>query len=110
MFPVYFWKEGLPMTMMISKFHRLIQSRLLWGAFLIIIVFSFVIWGMVWPSDVNKMEQANAAGMLDGELISHSEYRSAYLSSFMARSLTSGRDWPPCAKPPRWARSPPIRN
>ena len=82
------------MTMMISKFHRLIQSRLLWGAFLIIIVFSFVIWGMVWPSDVNKMEQANAAGMLDGELISHSEYRSAYLSSFMARSLTSGREIP----------------
>ena len=52
--------------MMISKFHRLIQSRLLWGAFLIIIVFSFVIWGMVWPSDIEKMEQANSAGTLDG--------------------------------------------
>lgn len=49
------------MTMMISKFHQLIQSRLLWGAFLIVIVFSFVIWGMVWPSDVDEAERQNAA-------------------------------------------------
>ena len=48
------------MAMMISKFHRLIQSRLLWGAFLVIIVFSFVIWGMVWPSQIKDMDKANA--------------------------------------------------
>ena len=82
------------MTMMISKFHRLIQSRLLWGAFLIIIVFSFVIWGMVWPSEMDKADQANAAGTLNGESISHEAYRSAYLSTYMARSLSSGRDVP----------------
>ena len=75
------------MTMMISKFHKLIQSRLLWGTFLVIIVFSFVVWGMVWPSDLEKAEQANAAGMLDGELVSHGEYRSAYLSTYLARAL-----------------------
>jgi parvulin-like peptidyl-prolyl isomerase len=80
------------MTMMISKFHRLIQSRLLWGAFLIIIVFSFVIWGMVWPSQVNKMDQANAAGMLDGAPVSQAEYRSAYLSTYLARALSLGRE------------------
>lgn len=78
------------MTMMISKFHRLIQSRLLWGAFLIIIVFSFVIWGMVWPSEIDKMDQMNAAGMLDGQPVSHGEYRSAYLSTYMARALSAG--------------------
>ncbi len=82
------------MTMMISKFHRLIQSRILWGAFLIIIVFSFVIWGMVWPSQMDEADQVNAAGKLDGEAISHGEYRSAYLSTYMARSLSSGREVP----------------
>ena len=82
------------MTMMISKFHRLIQSRLLWGAFLIIIVFSFVVWGMVWPSEMDKADQANAAGTLNGESISQEAYRSAYLSTYMARSLSSGRDVP----------------
>ena len=82
------------MTMMISKFHRLIQSRILWGAFLIIIVFSFVIWGMVWPSQMDEADQVNAAGKLDGVAISHGEYRSAYLSTYMARSLSSGREVP----------------
>ncbi len=80
------------MTMMISKFHKLIQSRLLWGTFLVIIVFSFVIWGMVWPSDLDKAEQANAAGLLDGQPVSHGEYRSAYLSTYLARALALGRD------------------
>lgn len=80
------------MTMMISKFHRLIQSRLLWGAFLIIIVFSFVIWGMVWPSQMDKLDQVNAAGTLDGEPVPHGEFRSAYLSTYLARALTLGRE------------------
>ena len=80
------------MAMMISKFHKLIQSRLLWGTFLVIIVFSFVVWGMVWPSDLEKAEQANAAGTLDGELVSHGEYRSAYLSTYLARALALGRE------------------
>ncbi len=80
------------MAMMISKFHKLIQSRLLWGAFLVIIVFSFVIWGMVWPSDLEKAEQANAAGSLDGETVGHGEFRSAYLNTYLARALALGRE------------------
>ena len=80
------------MAMMISKFHRLIQSRLLWGAFLIIIVLSFVVWGIVWPSDLDRAEQANAAGTLAGENISFGEYRSAYLSTYLARALSLGRE------------------
>ena len=80
------------MAMMISKFHKLIQSRLLWGAFLVIIVFSFVIWGMVWPSDLEKAEQANAAGSLDGETIGLGEFRTAYLNTYLARALALGRD------------------
>ncbi len=80
------------MAMMISKFHKLIQSRILWGAFLIIIVFSFVIWGMVWPSDIQEAELANAAGTLDGQPVTHSEFRTAYLSTYMARALTLGRE------------------
>ena len=80
------------MAMMISKFHRLIQSRLLWGAFLIIIVLSFVVWGIVWPSDLDRAEQANAAGTLAGENISFGEYRSAYLSTYLARALALGRE------------------
>ena len=80
------------MAMMISKFNKLIRSRLLWGGFLIVIVFSFVVWGMVWPSDLDEMERINAAGMLDGEPVPHGEFRSAYLSTYLARALALGRD------------------
>lgn len=81
------------MAMLISKFHKLIQSRLLWGGFLVVIIFSFIIWGVVWPSDIEEMDRLNAAGTLDGEPISHGEYRAAYLGAFMARALASGRDF-----------------
>lgn len=81
------------MTMMISKFNKLIHNRVLWGVFLIIIVFSFVVWGMVWPSQTEEMERANAAGTLDGEPVAHGEFRSAYLSTYLARALTVGRDF-----------------
>lgn len=81
------------MAMMISKFHKLIQSRLLWGVFLVVIVFSFVIWGMVWPSQIDEAERLNAAGTLDGEPVTHGEFRSAYLSTYMARALATGRDF-----------------
>jgi peptidyl-prolyl cis-trans isomerase D len=82
------------MAMMISKFHKLIQSRILWGAFLIVIVFSFVIWGMVWPSQMDRADRVNAAGMLDGEPVTHGEFRAAYIHTYLARALTSGRDLP----------------
>ncbi len=80
------------MAMMISKFHKLIQSRLLWGVFLIVIVFSFVIWGMVWPSQIDEAERLNAAGMLDGVPVTHGEFSAAYRSTYMARALALGRD------------------
>ncbi len=80
------------MAMMISKFHKLIQSRLLWIGFLVVIVFSFVIWGMVWPSDLDEQERLNAAGLLDGEPVTHGEFRSAYLSTYLGASLSMGRE------------------
>ena len=80
------------MTMMISRFHRLIQSRLVWGVILIMIVFSFVIWGMVWPSKQDRQDQARGAGTLNGETISFGEFDAAYRSAYLARALTEGRD------------------
>ena len=79
------------MVMMISRFHRLIQSRLLWGAFLVIIVFSFVIWGTRMPSQSRKYREANAAGKLSGKWVTQEEFRKAYFSSYMAAALAVGR-------------------
>lgn len=93
------------MTMMISKFHKLIQSRILWGAFLIVIIFSFVIWGMM-PGSATTSEgdQPNAAGTLDGNEISFDEYNASYLSVYLARALQYGRDIPSTTESENWLR------
>ena len=79
------------MVMMISKFHRLIQSRLLWGAFLVIIIFTFVIWGTVAPSDEKRSEEANAAGKMDGKFVPRDEFVQAYFNTYMSVALGLGR-------------------
>jgi len=79
------------MAMLISKFHRLIQSRLLWGIFLMIIVFTFVIWGTQMPGDIKEQQEANAAGKLDGQVVTQDEYRNAYFNVLMSFSLMMGR-------------------
>lgn len=79
------------MVMMITRFHRLIQSRLLWGAFLVIIIFTFVIWGTQTPSESRKAQEANAAGKLDGKLVSRDEFTRNYFNTYMSAVLSVGR-------------------
>ncbi len=70
--------------MMISKFNNLIRSRVLWITILVIIIFSFVIWGTIWPSQLGDDPRSNAAGKLNGEEVLNEEfwvvYRATYLS------------------------------
>ncbi len=79
--------------MLITKFHRLIQSKLLWWSFLGIIVLSFVVWGTVTPGQKKQMA-ANAPGTLDGEPVSQEEFRSAYYNSYLAVIMAMGRSFP----------------
>ena len=79
------------MAMLISKFHRLIQSRLLWGTFLVMIVFSFVIWGTVMPGASRKAQLANGPGELDGKPVPPEEFQQAYIHSRLGVSLLTGR-------------------
>jgi len=80
------------MAMMITRFHRLIQSRLLWGFFLVIIVFSFVIWGTMTPGQARKAREENAAGTLFGEHIAPDEFQAAYRSAYLGLVLSTGRE------------------
>ena len=79
------------MPMLISKFHRMIQSRLLWGTFLFIIVMTFVVWGTQFPSQSGKAKEANSAGKLFGKFVSQDEFRQAYYSTYMSAVLAVGR-------------------
>ena len=76
--------------MMITKFHKLIQNKLLWIAFLIVVVFSFVIWGTAMPN-ASEMAAANDAGTLDGESVPYPEYQKARFNTYLALVLMTGR-------------------
>ena len=79
------------MAMLISKFHRLIQSRLLWASFLVIIIFTFVVWGMQSPGASKKAREAMAAGKLYGKFVSQAEFQKAYFNTYMSVVLMVGR-------------------
>lgn len=78
------------MAMLISKFHRLIQSKLLWWSILTIIVLSFVVWGTVTPGQRHHQE-ATSPGKLDGKPVSTEDFRSAYFNSYLSVILAVGR-------------------
>jgi peptidyl-prolyl cis-trans isomerase D len=80
------------MAMLISKFNKLISSRLLWGAILVLIIFAFVIWGMQWPAASSAELAANSPGELDGKPVPQEEYAAAYNAVYLAWVLRNGRE------------------
>lgn len=86
------------MTMMISKFHKLIQSRLLWGVFATLIIFSFVVWGSgIGMGEARDTSARKTIGTLDGRKVTEADLRDArahvYLSVALA-TLSAPRDLP----------------
>ncbi|MDR0992980.1 MAG: SurA N-terminal domain-containing protein, partial [Verrucomicrobiota bacterium] len=87
------------MAMMISKFNKMLHNRVLWIVILIIVVFAFVVWGMVWPSQLDQTAQDNAQGILNGERISYAQFRNAYMNAYLAYTLgTLGQNAPATAE------------
>lgn len=81
------------MAMLIGKFHKLLQSKLLWLFFLIVIGLAFGIGGVTLRGCDASMEdtlKANAAGMLYDEPIDHRTYRRAYMNSYLAVAMAYG--------------------
>ncbi len=78
------------MAMLISKFHRLIQSKLVWAAILVIIVFSFVIWGTQMPTQADRNE-ASSPGTLNGEPVDARIFRQMYFNTYLTVIMSVGR-------------------
>lgn len=80
------------MAMMISKFHRLIQNKLTWWVVLVIIVFSFVIWGSQSSGSSSGAPRENAIAMLQDKPVELSEYQQARAGTHLGLILQYGRD------------------
>lgn len=81
------------MAMMISKFHRLIQNKITWWIALVVIIFSFVVWGSGAGSRSDSA-QNTAIAQLEGKPIEQPEYRNAYNFTHLGLILTYGREIP----------------
>ena len=82
------------MAMMISKFHKLIQSKVVWTAFAILISVAFVTVYTGSKSSASKARSENAgqiAGRLFGEDVSRLEYGQAYRSVYVMYTMMAGR-------------------
>lgn len=79
--------------MMISKFHRLIQSKIVWIAFCVVIVISFVFWGMQAPSG-DDLRLNEAVATLNGKPVSSDEFSRARFGTYFSLVLQSGQQLP----------------
>ncbi len=79
------------MAMLIGKFHKLIQSRLVWGVILVIIVLSFVVWGTPFIFTSKADRDGGLAGTLDGQGVTRNELWNATMHIRMAVALSTGR-------------------
>lgn len=78
------------MAMLITKFHKLIQNKLLWIVFLVMVVLSFVVWGTYTPSR-DDVTRADAPGALDGKPVDRKEFEEARFGEYMSLVLAAGR-------------------
>lgn len=76
--------------MMISKFHKLIQSKVLWIAFSFAICVAFI--GAYLPSrgEASSRKKERAVGRLYGELVQPDELRRSYTSVYLGYILDMG--------------------
>ncbi len=68
--------------MLITRFNRLIKSKLLWGTFAFLVVLSFALAPLLRDKDRPNRE-SGAAGVLSGEEISHEEFATAKHDSYI---------------------------
>ncbi len=78
------------MAMMISKFHKLIQSKVVWYIILGVIIIAFV--GFFTPSmrSGSKQPSRKAVGELFGEEVMSQEYHQAYWNTYFWYVFSSG--------------------
>ncbi|MBC8207138.1 MAG: SurA N-terminal domain-containing protein [Kiritimatiellales bacterium] len=79
------------MTMMISKFHKLIQSKVVWYIVLGVIVIAFV--GFFTPTMGNKSakKKEQYVGKMFGEKISSQKLKASFNHTYLWAILTTGR-------------------
>ncbi len=77
------------MAGMISKFHNLIQSKVLWMVFVGIVVFGFVLLPVASNLSGRKDRRRTVPGTINGKPVSIEEYSSARMQTYLSLMLMS---------------------
>jgi peptidyl-prolyl cis-trans isomerase D len=92
LYPVFLLQtKGFFMAMLITRFHKLIQSKVVWYIILGVIIVSFVGFFMPTMRADNRQQKERAAGELFGRKVPQDEYRRAYHNTYVWYILSSGR-------------------
>jgi parvulin-like peptidyl-prolyl isomerase len=81
------------MTMLITKFNKLIANKFIWIGFTVLIVLAFVVMDMAGPEDRQDPAMLEA-GTLFGETISNDQLRVAYRHAYMGIVLSVSQMFP----------------
>ncbi len=79
------------MAMLITRFHKLIQSKVVWYIILGVIIVSFVGFFMPTNRAAARQTRDQKAGELFGKKVSQDEYRRAYHNAYVWYILSSGK-------------------
>ncbi len=78
------------MTMLITKFNKLIQSKVIWITFSALIVVAFIMWDTQIGEQTRDREEAMSAGKLFGKHVSFDEFRNAYNNTRLQLAMYFG--------------------
>lgn len=78
------------MTMLITKFHKLIQSKILWLGILVFVVLAFVVWSTQVPEQNQQSIEAASPGKLYGEFVKPNRFQESYLNTYIGYSMMVG--------------------
>ena len=76
--------------MFISRFNKLIRSRIVWGIIAFLVIVSFVAWTTD-TGGVKEQDNQGLMGKLDGQGVPHAEFEKARFDSRLAIGLMYGR-------------------
>jgi hypothetical protein len=78
------------MAMLITNFNKLIQSKIVWGLFIGLVVFAFVAMDMATP-DASPQRSANdPIGIVFGDEITRQEFLTSYRNVYLIYSIMTG--------------------
>ena len=78
--------------MMISNFNKLIQSKIVWGLFIGLVVFAFVAMDMATPDNNTAQKKNEVVGKVQGNEIKYNELMRSFYSASLDYTLRSGQE------------------